>query len=570
MTASRRRSTAERLDQAEMASSSITRRELFKGTAGVGIAAAAVPLSFIGGDAKAARADGTPEQIHLTWSDDPASSVVVSWASTAQAINPRVTLRDASVTSKVVHAVQKAYTDGLNGQTVFTYHAKLAGLQPGSRVRYEVTADNDRNRGKPFTATFRTAPRGRGPFRWTSYGDLATPVTHWALSSTQSRYAVQAVEQFEPLFHLLNGDLCYANLNPATQPAVWADFGNNVQSSAARRPWMPCPGNHEIEFGNGPQGFDSYLTRYTLPHNGTSFPGLWYKFQVGSALFISLSADDVVYQDSGAFVAGPAPLRPSPNTGNSPIEPGTSFYIHGYSCGEQTRWPEMTLSEASKDESIDWIIVQMHQDALSSSRNGNGSDKGIRDAWLPLFDRYGVDLVLCGHDHDYERSWPVRGCNHHVGRDARTGEIVDTSQPRPVTAAEPVDGKFDTSRGTIHLILGGGGTSAPLDAYGIDPMNGLPQAKVTTKANRPGPSPIAGVFAKPGADALEDAIWSARRDTDTGYGIAVFDLEPGTPGAETSITIRYYHAIGADQSPTGRYELFETLILAKGQREGSG
>ena len=54
----------------------------------------------------------------------------------------------------------------------------------------------------------------------------------------------------------------------------------------------------------------------------------------------------------------------------------------------------------------------MHQDALSSAKNGNGSDKGIRETWLPLFDRYGVDLVLCGHDHDYERSWPVRGCNH--------------------------------------------------------------------------------------------------------------------------------------------------------------
>jgi 3',5'-cyclic AMP phosphodiesterase CpdA len=61
------------------------------------------------------------------------------------------------------------------------------------------------------------------------------------------------------------------------------------------------------------------------------------------------------------------------------------------------------------DGSIDWIIVQMHQDALSSSATGNGSDLGLWQAWLPLFDRYQVDLVLCGHDHDYERSFPVRG-----------------------------------------------------------------------------------------------------------------------------------------------------------------
>lgn len=558
-------SRTEHADDAEPSTVSLTRRGFFKGAGLTGLAAATSPSNLFADVATGRTADGTPEQIHLTWGEDPSSSVFVSWASTAQAVGPRVILRHHSV-EVVIHAVQRTYTDGLNGQTVFTYHAKLEGLQPGGTFHYSVSADNDRNRAHPFSATFRTAPRGRTSFRWTSYGDLATPVTSWILSSPQSRFAVQAVERFEPLFHLLNGDLCYANLNPAAQPSVWAAFGDNVQLSAARRPWMPCPGNHEIEFGNGAQGFNSYLSRYALPHNGTPFTGLWYRFQVGSALFVSLSADDVIYQDSGAFVAGPAPLQPAPSTGNAPIEPGTSLYIRGYSDGAQTRWLEETLSAASKDESIDWIIVQMHQDALSSSKNGNGSDKGIRETWLPLFDRYGVDLVLCGHDHDYERSWPVRGCNHNVGRDAATGAPVDTCQPRPIITAEPADGKFNTSVGTIHLILGGGGTSAPLDVYGVSPK-GLPEAKVITKANRPVAGAIAGTFTKAGADAREDAIWSARRDTQTGYGIAVFDLDPGSAHADTSITIRYYHAVGADRAPTLNYELFETLVLAKARRE---
>jgi len=429
-----------------------------------------------------------------------------------------------------------------------------------------VTADNDSNRARPFGATFKTAPRGRKPFRWTSYGDLATPNTAWTLSSPQSAFAVKAVERFQPLFHLLNGDLCYANLNPTAQPSVWADFGNNVQASASRRPWMPCPGNHEIEFGNGAQGFDSYLSRYTLPPNGTAFPGLWYRFQVGSVLFISLSADDVIYQDSGAFVSGPSPLQPAPSTGNPPIAPGTSLYVHGYSQGAQTRWLERTLEAGSRDHSVDWIIVQMHQDALSSSKNGNGSDKGIRETWLPLFDRYGVDLVLCGHDHDYERSWPVRGCNHNVGRDVLSGAPVDTLQPNPVIRSNPANGAFDTSLGTIHFILGGGGTNAPLDAYGANPDSGAPQAKVFTKANRPIPAKTQGMFTKLGADAVEDAVWSARRDTDTGYGIAVFDLDPGAPGGKTSITISYYHALGADTAATPNYELFEKVVLAKARR----
>jgi 3',5'-cyclic AMP phosphodiesterase CpdA len=511
-------------------------------------------------------ADGTPEQIHITWGEDPASSVCLSWASAAQALNPRVRITQSSA-SRTVHAVQRTYTDGLNGQTVFTYHASLTGLKADSEFQYWVTADNDRNRAQPFAANFRTAPRGRKPFRWTSYGDLATPNTAWTLSSPQSAFAVKAVERFQPLFHLLNGDLCYANLNPAAQPSVWADFGNNVQASAARRPWMPCPGNHEIEFGNGAQGFSSYLTRYTLPSNGTPFPGLWYRFQVGSVLFISLSADDVIYQDSGAFVAGPAALQPAPSTGNSPIPPGTSLYIHGYSQGAQTRWLEGTLQAASRDPNVDWIIVQMHQDALSSAKNGNGSDKGIREAWLPLFDRYGVDLVLCGHDHDYERSWPVRGCNHNVGRDALSGAPVDTLQPNPVITSNPANGVFDTSLGTIHFILGGGGTNAPLDVYGVNPDSGAPQAKVITKANRPIPAKAPGAFTKLGADALEDAVWSARRDTDTGYGIAVFDLDPGSPGGKTSITISYFHALGADRVATSNYDLFETVVLAKARRD---
>jgi hypothetical protein len=553
----------EATDDASSHGTSISRRDFLTGA---GIAAAA-PGALLGQTPPSA-ADGTPEQIHLTFGDDPSRTVFVSWASPAQAVNPRVLLEHGGA-HKTVHGVQRTYTDGMNGQTVFTYHAKLEGLEPHTTYQYSVTADNDAHRRKPFAATFQTAPRGRQAFRWTSYGDLATPVTSWAISSPQSRHAVDAVERFKPLFHLLNGDLCYANVNPTAQPQVWADFGYNVQRSAANRPWMPCPGNHEIEFCNGEQGMTSYLTRYSLPDNGTPFPGRWYAFKVGSVLFISLAADDVIYQDSGAFHAGPEPLTPAPSTGNAPIAPGTSVYIRGYSSGAQTRWLEETLAAAQQDTGIDWIIVQMHQDALSSSKTGNGSDRGIREAWLPLFDRYGVDLVLCGHDHDYERSWPVRGCNRHVGRDAASGETVDTLQPQPVITREPAEGRFDTSQGTIHLILGGGGTNLPVDVYGVNEQSGAPQAKVITKPNRPFAGPKAGVFVKHGADALEEAIWSARRDTVTGYGIGVFDLDPGEPNGKTTITARYYHAVGADKDPTPaeKYELFDTVILTKDRRD---
>ena len=539
------------------------------------VAATVAPASAATGDPASAAGSGagTPEQIHLTWANDPARSVVVSWASPGRAVRPRV-----QVGERVIHAEERPYTDGINGERVYTYHARVGDLRPGKTYGYSITADNDANAADPFTATFTTAPQGRARFRFTSYGDLATPNTQWVLSYGQSAYAVAAVESFSPLFHLLNGDLCYADLNPTVQPEVWRDFGNNNQSSAANRAWMPCPGNHEVEFNNGPQGFTSYLTRYTLPDNGERwFRGRWYSFRVGSVLFISLDADDVVYQDAGAFVAGPAALTPVASTGNPPIEPGTSFYIHGYSGGAQTAWLERTLRSARSDPSIDWIVAQMHQIACTSSVTGNGSDLGIRQQWLPLFDRYQVGLVLNGHDHDYERSFPCRGFDNLAGTEVATGAAVQTMRPHPVSTQDT--GVFDTSKGTVHLVLGCGGTNANLDDYGVDTADGLPQAKVFTRANRPEATSTAGVFARAAADAVEDATWSARRDTSTGYGIAVFDVDPGEPGGLTRIKVTQYHAVGADPvnpttgepgAPTPDYTEFETFTLVRPRSDRSG
>jgi 3',5'-cyclic AMP phosphodiesterase CpdA len=219
---------------------------------------------------------------------------------------------------------------------------------------------------------------------------------------------------------------------------------------------------------------------------------------------------------------------------------------------------------------VDWIIVQMHQCAASSSSTGNGSDLGIRKEWLPLFDRYQVDLVLCGHDHDYERSFPVRGADTGAGREATTGAVVNTLRPRPVTTTD--NGVFDTRHGTVHLILGCGGTDAPLDEYGTDTADGQRQAKVFTTADRPVATSTPGVFTR-AADAVEDAVWSAKRDTATGYGIAVFDVDPGHGSdGQPSIKVTHYHAVGADPvnpgtgakgAPTPDYTEFETFTLVR-------
>ena len=339
--------------------SSITRRQVLAGAGGTGLLAAAAPISARAATrtAAATAADGTPEQIHLTWGDDPASSVTVSWASPGPARRPRVVFRHAGGGSRVVPAAQRIYTDGINGETVWTYHAELTGLRPSQRVRvhgHRGQRQQRRARSRPRSAPRRAAGRRSGSPASATW-PRRTP--QWVLSYGQSAYAVAAVESFRPLFHLLNGDLCYANLNPATQPEVWRDFGNNNQASAAHRAWMPCLGNHEVEFDNGPQGFTSYLTRYSLPDNGVpGFRGRWYSFRVGSVLFVSLDADDVVYQDAAAFVAGPArsPRRRAPGTRPSRRAPRSTSAATPAARrrpGWSARWPRRAGTRPSTGSS---------------------------------------------------------------------------------------------------------------------------------------------------------------------------------------------------------------------------
>jgi hypothetical protein len=545
--------------------------------AGTGLIAATATHPARGGARGRPEAgDGTPEQVHLTWADDPTRTVVVSWASPGQAEQPRV-----RIGQRVIAAAERARTDALTGAITWTYHARVDGLRPGATYGYAVTADNDANRADPFSATFTTAPAGRAAFRFTSFGDLAAPDPAWAGfghapdvmpslvpapdvprgpraaspgDNWQATYAVGAVETFQPLFHLLNGDLAYAGLNPAGLAQAWRDFGNNIQESAANRPWLPVPGGHEPELGNGGQAVASFLTRYTLPSNGVEgLAGRWYAFRVGTVLFVCLSGDDVAY--SGA--------------------------ARGYSGGAQTRWLESTLAAARGDASIDWIVVQFHQCACSSAPAGNGSDLGLRREWLPLFDTYEVDLVLSGHDHGYERSFPVRGFDAWTGVDAVSGAVADTGRPHPVTTVD--SGVFDTSQGTVHLVLGSGGNgasgaSAPGTAGTTGGAPGSGDAAVARVITRPVPGapdpPGPDGRARPGADAAETATWSARRGTTTGHGIAVFDVNPGSEaGGQTSVTVRYYHAARADLAglaagATDDYALFETFTLVRPRSDG--
>src|SRR2546421_10877980 len=428
----------------------VSRRALF-GAAGAGAAGA----TLLSGPALASPGvslwsqpghAGAPEVhgVHLQFGADASREVVVSWLTPTSVARPRVLLgRPGEDFGHGVPADTVTYTDAASKTEVFIHHARLRDLHPDTEYGYAAVHEGT----TPIPGFFRTAPRGRGRFTFTSFGDQGTPTLGkqitpagatnpiWVndnLGSPAGADTVVGIERIAPLFHLVNGDLCYANIS-TDRIRTWSDWFVNNSRSARFRPWMPAAGNHENELGNGPIGYGAYQSYFSVPSNNgdAETRGLWYAFTVGSVRVISLNNDDVCYQDGG----------------NSDVR--------GYSGGAQKRWLERELKAARGNDDIDWIVVVMHQVVVSTANNFNGADRGIREERGPLFDRDGVDRVVCGHEHHYERSHPIRGAQPN-----------DTLTPIPVATDVST---VDTTQGTVHMVIGGGGTSVPSNALFFEP-----------------------------------------------------------------------------------------------------
>jgi hypothetical protein len=146
-------------------------------------------------------------------------------------------------------------------------------------------------------------------------------------------------------------------------------------------------------------------------------------------------------------------------------------------------------------------------------------------------------------------------------------KTTTTLMPGCGTACRPRPVK---RRGRMPLLL----LTAVLDCHGARSWWGPAAPGCSRRWGR-----AAGTWTRAAADAVEDATWSAMRDPATGYGVAVFDLDPGQPGGETSITVTYYHAVGADPAnpgtgaagaPNPDYTPFETFTLVRPRSDGHG
>ena len=98
--------------------------------------------------------------------------MVVSWHTLQSARSPRVVLgRLDGALERMVEAKEISYTDAKSGQDVYAYHAKIDRLRADSPYLYAASHDG----AEPEFGTFRTSPRGRAPFTFTSFGDQVTP-----------------------------------------------------------------------------------------------------------------------------------------------------------------------------------------------------------------------------------------------------------------------------------------------------------------------------------------------------------------------------------------------------------
>lgn len=437
----------------------------------------------------------------------------------------------------------------------------ITGLQPGTTYHYQFELGDGTITGD---GTFKTAPDRRGlgcspasgvnvpaPFTFTSFGDhgtnaaptdpafayaSATPYT-WAKASFDDNYystvdpvlgydATPAVTMTalvaaqNPAFHLMNGDVCYADPSGsglpvddtsasgghgsapagknAYDPYTWDVYLAQIEGSASSTPWMVATGNHDMEALYGNHGYGGHEARLDLPKNGPSGCPSVYSFVYGNVGIISIDANDLSF------------------------EIATNL---NYSGGAQYSWVNSTLATWRQDPTVDFIVMFMHHCAFSTS-GAHASDLGVRQLVGTLSDLYQVDLVLSGHNHQVERTDPIRN---------NTGAV-----------SAPDGSTIDATIGTTYLTVGSAGrprytwfnngttdTTGTVDRYRGHTSGG--GAATSFPANRaysaPG-NPATGVAP---ATTPEAVNWSQTRYLD--YALAKINVTPAAAGQQTTMQV---------------------------------
>lgn len=303
-------------------------------------------------------ATSTPDQIVLTWNDDPKTTQCVQWRTSTETekgrVRYRVKSRPGSEVAENWNTID-ATTEVLenlntvNDPVVNRHTATMANLTPGTTYEYQVgTGDM-----WMAPAEFTTAPGGTTPFKFVYMGDAQNGLDTWG-NLARKAYASEP----DAAFYVMAGDL----VNRGNERDDWDSFFANAEHIFDRRQLVPAIGNHEDQGDLGPW---MYLRNFDLPDNGpdTIETERAYSFRYSNALFVILDTN---------------------------VDPAT-----------QTEWLEEQLSTTDAT----WKFVVYHHPAYSSSPSRDNPT--IRRLWGDIFDKYHVDVALQGHDHAYLRTWPM-------------------------------------------------------------------------------------------------------------------------------------------------------------------
>ena len=293
--------------------------------------------------------DAAPQYVHIAFASDHAEhDVSVNWLTGEQTRLSVVRVGTSpDALTQTFEGVSFAVA-GVDRKRV-VHEAHLCGLTPATRYYYKVDGED------PATApgSFVTAPERNAttPFTFVFSGDTRNvagdPLWGQALSAIATNIA--------PDFMVFSGD---AVLLGSIQ-MQWDAWFTASAGPLRNIPFMPVNGNHDFLSLQ-------YQTEFTLPGNEAN-----YFFRYGNVLFIM--------------------LNDYPETDATMLDNGARFL-------------RQTISD---NPDAQWRVLVNHRPFYSSALN-HGSAADLQGSWLPIIDELGVDLVINGHDHNYERSKPIR------------------------------------------------------------------------------------------------------------------------------------------------------------------
>jgi predicted phosphodiesterase len=271
-----------------------------------------------------------------------------------------------------------------------------------------------------------------GAHRFIVFGDAA--------AGTPEQAAIaRAVAAARPDAVFIAGDLVYGRGRAVEyRDHFFAYYNGEVTPLMRRVPFIGVPGNHDVPFADWPDA-SAYFTYWSQPLNGPALKA----GEPGAAPVKAGVHDAMVVAAGSAF-----PRMASFSFDYGPVH-WTVLDSNLYADWESPKlkaWLEADLGAA---RGAAWRIVALHHPLFHSSVS-HAEDQWMRPL-SPLLERYGVDLVLAGHVHNYQRSAPLR---FKPTRSVPHG--------RPVTGEFTIDEAFDgrtvtRAKGIIHIVSGAGG-----------------------------------------------------------------------------------------------------------------